>query len=169
LHKPAVLLALAAGLASPAAAQLKPNSPEAIASAATDCWSAAGPRSLDEARLRQLGWAAGSIKSPGGKDIDTPLRVYSKRGSNVVMMVMNSATMSGCTILSRVAKAEEIGVTAQLLLTKLTAIDPTVKGSRQGQSILYFALPRVAELAPTGTIEQPATRIVVGYTSSEKK
>ena len=166
-----VTVALAAGLVAPGAAQMKPNSPEAIASAVTDCWTSTGTTSVDEARLRQLGWAAGSVRSANGKPVDNPMRIYGKRGSSVVLMILPSTTMAGCAILSRVAKPTDIGATAQLLFTKLKAIDPAVvggKGSGNGQ-IVYLSLPRVAELSATGTKEKPATRIVVGAPRVEKK
>jgi hypothetical protein len=168
LRKLLALLCFAA-FANPASAQLTPNSPDEIAAAAADCWSAVGPASVDEAKLKKLGWAAGSMRSSDGKATETPLRFFSKSGSSVLLMMMNSGKMSGCTILSRVARPEDIAATAKLLLSKLTAFDPSVKGVRQGQSIYYLAAPRVAELAPTGSMEKPSTRIVVGYTSAEKK
>ena len=163
--------ALDAGLATPAAAQLEPSSLEAIASAATDCWTSTGQASVDEARLRQLGWVAGSFRSPDGKVADNPLRIYGKRGSSVVLMIPDTPTLTLCIIMSRVAKPTDIGATAQLLFSKLKAIDPAVtgdKGTKAGE-ILYLSLPRMAELSATGTKEKPGTRIVVGYSSAEKK
>jgi len=164
-------LSLAVSLVAPAEAQLKPNSPEVIASAATDCWTASGQSTIDEARLQQLGWAAGSIRSPDGKTIDNPLRIFGKQGSSVVLMIMNTPTMTACTIMSRVKKPTDIGATAQLLFSKLKAIDPAVKGGRGGKpgEIVYLSLPRIAELVATGTKEKPGTRIVVGYSFAEKK
>ena len=97
--------------------------------------------------------------------------MYSKRGSTVLLMLIDTPGMKGCAITSRVAKPTDIGATAQLLFTKLKAIDPTVvgrKGTGNGQ-IVYLAPPRIAELSATGTKEKPATRIVVGASSSEKK
>ena len=162
---------LASVAVAPASAQMKPSSPEAIASAATECWSVTSAESVDEAGLRKLGWTAGSFRSPDGKAIENPLRMYSKRGSYVLLMIIDTPAMKGCAITSRVAKPTDIGATAQLLFTKLKAIDPAVvggKGSGNGQ-IVYLSLPRVAELSATGTKEQPATRIVVGAPRVEKK
>ncbi len=158
-------------LSGAASAQMKPNAPEAIASAAADCWSASSAPTVDEARLRQLGWAAGSVQSPKGKAVDTPLRIYGKGGSSVVMMILNTPGMASCSVVSRVAKPTDIGATAQLLFTKLKAIDPAVRGGKgagNGQ-ILYLSLPRVAELSATGTRERPGTRIVVGYQDGATK
>ena len=163
-------VAAAVSLSGAAAAQMAPNPPEAIASAAADCWSASGASAVDEARLRQLGWAAGSIRSPQGAAVDTPLRLYGKRGSSVVMMIMNRPEMSACTILSRVARPTDVGNTAQMMFTKLKAIDPAVtggKGAKPGQ-IVYLALPRMAELSATGTRQMPGTRIVVAASAAKK-
>jgi len=165
------ILSLAASVAAPASAQFEPSSPDAIASAAADCWTSTGPSSVDEARLRQLGWAVGSIRSPGGKVVETPLRIYSKRGSSVMLTILDTPTLTGCAIISRVAKPIDIETTAQLLFSKLKAIDPAVtggRGSKPGQ-ILYLSLPRLAELSVTGTMKTLGTRIIVGTSSAEKK
>ena len=163
----AVFAALA--LAGPADAQMTPNSPELVAVAAADCWQAASGPKLDEALLQSRGWKAGSMKDPDGKSIASPLRFYGKSGSSVLLMAMNVSGAAGCTILSRVPKVADIGTAAQLLMSRLQAIDPAVKGSRQGQSIVYVSGSRAAELAPAGTMEKPSARIVVVHSSLEKK
>ena len=166
-----VALSLAAGLVAPAAAQLQPNSPEAIASAAVDCWTSTGSTSVDETRLRELGWAAGTMRSPDGKAVESPLRIYGKPGSSVMLTILDSPKLTGCAIISRVAKPTDIEATAQLLFSKLKANDPAVtggRGSKPGQ-IMYLSLPRLAELSVTGTMKTLGTRIIVGTTSAEKK
>lgn len=168
--KAIALVGVAATVAVPAMSQMKPSSPQAVASAAMDCWAATGAGPVDEAKLQQLGWQPGSMKSPDGKAVDTLLRFYGKSGSNVILMLADSPkTLSSCTVMSRVAKVDDIGATAQLLLTKLSAADPGVKGARKDHSIVYISGLHMAMLEPTGTKEKPSTRIVVANTSAEKK
>ncbi|HKP34423.1 MAG TPA: hypothetical protein VJT70_06560 [Sphingomicrobium sp.] len=160
------IAALASATVAPA--ELRPSTPDAIADAAVDCWQSVGPAAVDEAKLRALGWKAGST-SANGRPIDIPVKVYGKSGSNVMLMLMNTGGQSGCVITALVPKVEDIRTAAQSLLMKLRAIDPAVKGARQGQSVAYVSLPRVAQLAPAGTAQKPATRIIIGYNTSEAK
>jgi hypothetical protein len=147
-----------------------PSSPDAIASAVADCWTASGAPSVDEAKLQQLGWKAGSMSSPDGKAVETTMRFYGKSGSNVMLMLMNTAkSASGCTIVSRVAKPDDIGKTVGAVQKALVGLDPQVKTARSGGSIVFLALPRIAMMDATGTKEKPGARITVGYQNPEKK
>jgi hypothetical protein len=163
------LTAIAAvALAAPASAELGPSPSSAIAGAVSDCWSVAGT-SIDEARLQQLGWKAGTMSSPDGKPVATPLRFYGKAGSNVMLMLMNQPGMTGCTVLSRVTRLEDVNSAAGAIQKSLLALNPEIKTTRSGQSIVFIALPRIAMLDATGTKAKPNVRVVVSYRNPEKK
>lgn len=158
---------MAAGLPSPAAAKLGPANPEAIASAVADCWAAVRPGSVDQAVLRERGWQAGS--ATGDKRAEaTPLQLFGKSGSGVLVMLVGSAEMPMCSVVSRVESAEAVSKAAQAVQATLVAADPQVKTARSGKSIVFVSLPRIATLDATGTKAEPAVRIVAGY-SAEKK
>ena len=144
-----------------------PSSPDVIASAVADCWTAAGSSSVDESKLKQFGWKVGSMSSPDGKTVETPMRFYSKSGSYVMLMLMAGA--NSCTIVSRVNKLDDIGKTVGAVQKALVGLDPLVKTARSGSSIVFLSLPRIAMLDATGTKEKPGARITVGYQTPEKK
>jgi hypothetical protein len=109
------------------------------------------------------------VSSPDGRAVATPLRFYDKAGSNVMLMLMDSADVIGCTILSRVNKPEDASVAAGAIRKSLVALNPEVKTSRSGKSIVFIALPRIAMLDATGTKDKPNVRIVVSYQKPGKK
>lgn len=166
------LMLVAAGMTavagSPAAAKLGPASPEAIASAAADCWEAVGPGTVDEAVLQSKGWSAGSVQSKG-KVVETPLRFYGKKGSSVLLMLMDQPKAFGCTILSAVAQSRDLETSSRMLLARLQAMDPAIKGTRRGAATFYVSGPKVVAFQPGDEAKEPAVRIAVVYTSSEKK
>ena len=169
LRKSLSLLPMLIGLASPAIAQMGPSDPETIARAGVDCWQSVRDGPVDIARLEARGWKAGSMGN-AGKPVKSLLGVYGKTGSSTLIMLLDQpGAAGGCTVVSSVHTPDEIVKAAQALLAHLVKIDPNVKGSRQGQSIIYVSGPRAAVLEPTGSMEKPATRILIVYASSEKK
>jgi hypothetical protein len=161
----AALLALAPVGAS---AQLRPSAPEAVAEAVADCWAAVGAKEVDRAALTRAGWAAGSITDPKGGSVGTPLQLYGKAGSNVVLMLMRTAKTPACTVMSRVGSTADVSLVAQAVQRRLTAAEPQVKTTRSDGSIVFIALPKIAMLDATGTKAQPAVRISVGYQGAER-
>ena len=166
----APLIIVAALGATPAAGQMKPSTPEAIASATVDCWAATGAAALDEQALKAKGWKAGRIEDKKGKAAETPLGFYSKDGSNVLLMTLGEGEARGCTVMSRVRSLDDYPVLVNLLREQLKLVAPTLKASKGGTNgVVYLAERRVALLEPTGTRNAPAARIIVGYSSPEKK
>ena len=155
-------------LAAPAGAELGPSTPEAIAGAVSDCWAAVGP-SVDETKLQQLGWKVGTWSSPDGKAEATPLRVYGKAGSNVLLMLTDDAQMPLCTVLSAVAKPDDINLAAGAIQNSLIALDPELKATRSGKGIVFIALPRLAMVNGGVGKGKPSVRVVVSYRNPEKK
>ena len=154
-------------LAGPASAELRPSPPNSIASAVADCWAAVGSRSVNQAVLQQRGWQPGTITNAQGA-VATPLKPFSKAGSNVLVMLMGTAEKPMCSVAARVENAAAVSLAAQAVQKTLVSADPQVATARSGKSIVFIALPRLATLEATGTRDKPAVRIVTGY-SAEKK
>ncbi len=161
--------ALLVGTPASALAQLTPSQPDAVANAVVDCWAAVGAKIVDKTALVQRGWQAGSVSDPQGSRVDTPLQVYGKSGSNVVLMLMSGASSPTCSIVSRVGSAVDVSLAAQAVQRRLTATDPQVKTARSGRSIVFLSLPKIAMLDATGTKAEPGVRIVVSFQNPEKK
>jgi hypothetical protein len=163
-----VAFGLLVGAATCVSAQLAPSQPDAVAGAVTDCWAAVGRNGVDRNLLGQRGWRAGSITAPGGKRVDTPLKVYGKAGSNVVLMLLDNVASPACTVTARVGTASDISLAARAVQRQLTSADPQVKTVRSGQSIVFLALPRIAMFDATGTKAQPSIRAVVSFREGER-
>ena len=165
LLKPAAFVAGLA-FALPANAELRPSTPDAIASAVADCWAAIGPKFVDQAVLQQRGWQAGTIRNAGAA-AQAP-RIFGKNGSDALVMLMGTADKPMCSVPARVESIEAVSKAAQAVQKTLVAGDPQVITSRSGKSVVFLSLPRLATFDSTGTKDKPAVRIVAGY-SAEKK
>ena len=162
-----LILLASLALSAPASAELLPSPPDAIARAVSDCWAAVGSRSVNQAVLLQRGWQPGTINNAQGA-VATPLKPFSKTGSNVLVMLMGTAEKPMCSVAARVENAAAVSLAAQAVQKTLVDTDPKVATARSGKSIVFIALPRLATLDATGTKDKPAVRIVTGY-SAEKK
>ena len=159
--------ALLVGSTTAASAQMKSSQPDAIAASVADCWVAVGPKAIDKLVLVERGWRAGSISDPRGGPVDATMGVFSKSGSNVVLLLMDNSP--SCAIVSRVNRVADINLATQATQRRLEALDPQVKTARSGQSIVFLSLPKIAMLDGTGSKAKPGLRIVVGYQTPEKK
>jgi hypothetical protein len=164
-----VAAALLVGTPISASAQLIPSKPEAVADAVADCWAAVGSTAVDQAVLARRGWKPGSIANPRGDRINTPLQVYGKANTNVVLMLLSTAQSPACSIVSRVSSASDVSLAAQAVQRRLTSVDPQVQTARSGPSIVFLSLPRLAMLDATGTKAKPSVRIVVSFSNPGKK
>ena len=137
-------------LAAPASAERLPSQPADIAGAVADCWAAVRPNAVDQAVLRQRGWQVGTIKAADGA-VATPLQLFGKHGSNVIVMLMGAEETPMCSVVSPVESVEAVSKAAQAVQRALVAADPQVKTARSGKSIVFLALPKSATLDATGT------------------
>jgi hypothetical protein len=149
-------------LAAPASAERQPSPPAAIANAVTDCWAAVRPNSVDQTVLQQRGWQQGTVSNAQGT-VETPLKLFGKSGSDVMVMLTGTGETPMCSVLSRVENPAAVSSAAQAAQRALVAADPEVKTARSGKSIVFISLPRIATLDATGSKDKPAVRIVVGY------
>src|SRR5688500_15427725 len=133
--------ALLVGTPIAASAQFIPSKPEAVADAVADCWAAVGSKAVDQAVLARSGWKAGSLAESRGARIDTPLQAYAKATTTVVLMLMSTAKAPACSIVSRVSSTSEVSLPARAIQGRLTSVDPQVKTTRSGGSIVFLSLP----------------------------
>ncbi len=166
----AASLALALLSLSAAAAAQTPNPPAAIVEAAADCWTATGATSIDTAKLAARGWKPSEFKDKDGRALKTPLRFFSKAGSSVIVMVLPGGDKPACSVTSRVGAVADYKPLMDGLQTRLKQLEPALKAGRAGTNgAAFLGGGRIALIEPTGTETEPAARIVVGMSASEKK
>ena len=159
--------AVIAAVPALASAQLGRSAPEAVAEAVADCWGAVEAQAVSRTALAAKGWRAGSITDSKLGEVETPLEVYGKSGSDVVLMLMSGKSPI-CTVMSRVSSAADVSLVAQAIRRRLTAGDPQVNTARSGNDIVFIALSKVAILDATGTKAKPSVRISVGFQGAER-
>ena len=164
-------LALLTLLASPVAATAQtPNPPAAIVEATVDCWEATSATSVDLAKLTAKGWKASELKDKDGKVVESPLRFYGKADSSVMVMILPDAKTPACSVVSRVESVDTYRPLMAALQTRLRQVEPSLKATRSGTNgAAFLGGGRIALIEPTGTQTEPAARIVVGMSASEKK
>jgi hypothetical protein len=78
-----------------------------------------------------------------------------------------------CAVIARLSSPSEGGTALTAIKRSLLAIDPSVRATRSGNSILFLSEPYFALVDELDsdhvTKEQPGLRIVVGYKNAEKK
>ena len=169
MAKAAVLALMLLSVSAAASAQ-KPNPPAAIVDAAADCWEAAGAKSIDLAKLAAKGWKPAEIKDKDGKALTTPLRFFGKTDSSVMLMVLPGGDKPACSVTSRVSGVADYKPLMDGLQTRLKQLEPGLKAGRAGTNgAAFLSGGKIALIEPTGTQTEPAARIVVGMSASEKK
>ena len=84
-------------------------------------------------------------------------------------MIAEGSSTPMCSVIARVASPDDLGKAAGAIQKKLVALNPQVKATRDGDSLVFLALPKLAMADSTGSKDKPAIRIVVGYQNPEKK
>ena len=166
-----IVLFAAISLSAAASAQtgLQPAAADDIAGAVTDCWNAVGAKKVDRGSLEAAGWEFAPGSDAQGKPVKTPLLLYARAGRQAAIMIAEGARTPMCSVIARVGTPEDLGKTAAAIQKKLLALDPQVKATRDGDSLVFLALPKLVMADSTGSKDKPALRIVVGYQDSEKK
>ena len=167
----ALLFLAAISLSVAASAQadaLQPAAADDIAGAVTDCWNAVGAKDVNRGSLQVAGWKAAHSDAQD-KSVAKPLTLYGRAGRQSLIMVAERASQPMCSVIARVASPQDLGETAGTIQKALVALDPQVKATRDGNTLVFLALPKLAMADPTGSKEKPGLRIVVGYQDSEKK
>ena len=84
-------------------------------------------------------------------------------------MIAEGSSQPMCSVIARVASPEDLGKTAGTIQKSLIVVDPQVKTTRDGNSLVFLALPKLAMADPTGSKDKPGLRVVVSYQNPEKK
>ena len=169
MAKAAILALMLLSLPTVAGAQT-PNPPAAIVEAAANCWEATSATSVDLAKLAAKGWKPAEFKDKDGKALPTPLRFFGKADSSVMVMVLPSGDKPACSVTSRLGSVADYKPLMDGLQTRLKQLEPALKAGRAGTNgAAFLGGGRIALVEPTGTQTEPAARIVVGMSASEKK
>jgi len=161
----------AISLSAAASAQtgLQPAAADDIAGAVIDCWNAVGEKAVDRRNLEAAGWQFAPGSDSQGKPVSTPLSLYARAGRQAAIMIAEGSSTPMCSVIARVASPDDLGKAAGAIQKKLVALNPQVKATRDGESLVFLALPKLAMADSTGSKDKPAIRIVVGYQNPEKK
>ncbi|HET7715932.1 MAG TPA: hypothetical protein VFK86_09925, partial [Bauldia sp.] len=124
---------------------------------------------VSETALQKRGWQPGSVRSPDGTTVATPLRFYGKSGSNVVMMAMTQGRAGVCTVTAMLGKLRDVSRSVQFVRSELASYRPDLTVGNSGARAVFVSLPKLAILEATGTKDAPAVRVVVTYHDPEKK
>ena len=169
MRKLAAFVALAA-LATPAVAELPTSSSAQIAEAVTDCWSAVSEAPVNAHDLETKGWRKASMRSAKGQDVPAGFDLYRKSGTGALVFISKNIDPRGCLVVSSAGKAEDVSAAIPLILAGMRGTDPATEVKKvSAQEVGFFALPKAALLALTGTPAKPGVRIQVSYTAPEKK
>lgn len=74
-----------------------------------------------------------------------------------------------CSVIARVSSQQDLGKAVVTIQKALLALNPSIETTRDGNSIYFLALPKLAMADPTGSKDRPGMRVVVGYQDPEKK
>lgn len=138
-------------------AQMQPASAEQLGEAAGACLAAVdGDGPLPE-ELGSLGWERATISSKG-KAVDSPLGMFGKSGNDAIILVSKPDNESGasCVVIARLASTKLYHPTAEAISR---IVGPPTK---REDNIYFWSLDgKAAQLAPTGTRDEPALRFVI--------
>jgi len=155
--------------ASAQAVGLDPAAAADIAGAVSDCWKAVGVRDVNRSSLAAAGWKTATATDPKGGSVTSPPGLYGQARRNAVIMVPAQASQPMCSVIARVPSQNDLGPAVATIQKALVELNPKVETARDGNSIYFLALPKLAMVDPTGSKDRPGMRIVVGYQNSEKK
>jgi hypothetical protein len=163
---------VAASLSSVAVAQvdaLPPAAADDIAGAVTDCWNAIGSSAVNRGSLEAAGWKLLKPDNPHAKPMAKPLSVYARRARQATILIPDTATTPMCSVVARVSLPDDLAKAVGTIQKTLVALDPQVKTARDGESIVFLALPKIAMADDFSSKDKPALRVVVLYQGPEKK
>ncbi len=144
-------------MAVPAASQLRVAKPGDIAGAVATCVAATGPGSVDMARLEADGWARATM-SRKDKSVDTPLRIFSSKTGNALIMTTAGTGADGlCVTTARIDALASVSEVERELTTRLGA---KAIQRKPGETFLTIG-DKLVSLAQSGKGETPAVRISV--------
>jgi hypothetical protein len=152
------LIALAAF--APAATELPPSKPAAIARAAQDCAAAVAGGAVDLASLARAGWKQG-VLGQDGKEAETSLRFFGRAvGDPLIIVGTDRGLERVCTVTSRLPRGYRLGDIADHALNGFAALGP-VKVAREGSDYVLSNGAIMTILSASGTPKEPGVRVSV--------
>ncbi|MBI1401994.1 MAG: hypothetical protein GC147_02115 [Porphyrobacter sp.] len=161
MRKTLVLLAPLIALgAAPAAAELRTAPLEDIFESYNDCFAATNGGALDPAELEKLGWSRATISSRG-KPVEGGPVIFG-HGERAPIILLSGTEGAGICIVN--ARIKNFSV-----FTDFTSAfgGKLPKPDKDGE-INFIAEGRPVQIAPTGSRDKPAMRLVV-MTPTENK
>ena len=149
--------------------ELPPAAADDIAGAVTDCWNAVGASAVNRASLEAVGWKLLKPDDPKAKPMAKPLSVYARHARQATILIPGTATTPMCSVVARVSVPADLGNAVGTIQKTLVALDPKVKTARDGESIVFVALPKIAIADDFSSKDKPALRVAVAYQDPEKK
>ena len=156
LHKLApAALALSAVLAAPAAAQLREASLPEVFESYNACFKATESGSIAPGSLEDLGWARATMSDSDGNAVEGGPIIY-VHGEQAPLIILSGLEGEGVCMVS--AKIDSF---ARLEEFKAAFGDALPAPNDKGE-ILFSAQGHIVQIAPTGSRDAPAMRLVVG-------
>ena len=167
-------LAFLASLSLPSAvsaqvSELPPAAADDIAGAVNDCWNAIGASAVNRGSLEAVGWKLLKPDDPQAKPMAKPLSVYARQAREATILIPDAAATPMCSVVARVSVPADLGKAVGTIQKTLVALDPKVKTARDGDSIVFVALSKIAVADDFSSKDKPALRVVVVYQDPEKK
>lgn len=149
-------LAVAAMLATPASAQMKPASHEDIVSAVAACESITTPTWIELDELDELGWH--SAKKRGERRRTQVLRgIYEKRGNQAYLVIGGKELKEkSCVVLARLGSTEDYVPAVQQL-----ASARGMPNRQDGPAYFWESPTSFMSAAPSGERDAPNLRITI--------
>ncbi len=142
-------------LAAPAAAQLREAALPDIFESYNACFAATESGSIAPGSLEELGWARATMTDGDGNAIQDGPIIYG-HGERAPLIILSGLEGEGVCMVS--AKIESIETFEEF---KAAFGDALPEPNENGE-ILFSAQGHIVQIAPTGSREAPAMRLVVG-------
>ena len=144
---------------------LQPATPSDISSAASSCLASVQATGTDESVLLAQGWERATMRAEG-RAVETALKIYGRKGANVVLMTAPGTGASGlCTVTARVESLDSFAAIAQAIGQNLN-----IEGKQsEAGAMLWFSGRKVVQLAQTGERAKPAVRVSVLHLTEKSK
>ncbi len=161
MRKASILLsALFALGAAPAAAEMRAAPVGEIFESYNDCFAATNGGTLDPTELEKLGWSRATISSDGKAVEDGPI-IYG-HGQRAPIILLSGTGGAGICIVN--ARIKSFAVFEEFT----AAFGGKLHKPNKDGEITFMAEGRPVQIAPTGSRDKPAMRLVV-MTPTENK
>ncbi len=161
LKRALIFLGSAALLAAPASAQLREAALPDILQSYKDCFAATDSGSISASSLEELGWARATMRDGDGSTIEGGPIIYGHSERAPIIILSNLSSDSFCVVNARIESFDTYNEFKAAFGGKLP-------DANENGEILFGAQGRIVQIAPTGSREAPAMRLVVGTRTENK-